>query len=45
MRNGLMRPRFNAVEFTDLRDGTFSLDQDAAAWLRSGSARRFAYAR
>jgi hypothetical protein len=44
-RNGLMRPRFNAVEFTDLRDGTFSLDQDAAAWLRSGSARRFAYAR
>ena len=44
-RNGLMRPQFDAVEFTDLREGTFSLDRDAAAWLRSGSDQKFAYAR
>jgi hypothetical protein len=43
-RRGLMRPHFDAVEFTDLRDGIFALDQDAAAWLRTGSAEKFAYA-
>jgi len=44
-RSGLMRPRFDAVEFTDLRQGSFSLDQDAAAWLRTGGDRKFVYAR
>lgn len=44
-RNGLMRPQFDAVEFTDLREGTFSLDAAAAHWLRSGSDQKFAYAR
>jgi hypothetical protein len=43
-RRGLMRPHFDAAEFTDLRDGLFSLDRDAAAWLRTGSAEKFAYA-
>ena len=43
-RRGLMRPHFDAVEFTDLREGIFALDQDAAAWLRTGSAEKFAYA-
>jgi hypothetical protein len=43
-RSGLMRPHFDAIEFTDLRDGIFALDQDAATWLRTGSAEKFAYA-
>ncbi len=30
---GLMRARFTAQEFADLRFGTFALDADAAAWL------------
>jgi hypothetical protein len=42
-RTGLMRPQFNALEFTDLRDGTFALDQAAEAWLRTRNAERFAY--
>lgn len=44
-RNGLMRPNFDAFEFTDLRSGTFALDQDAAAWLRARGAEKFAYVR
>lgn len=43
-RSGLMRPQFDALEFTDLRDDTFALDHDAAAWLRSRAAESFAYA-
>jgi hypothetical protein len=43
-RSGLMRPQFNAFEFTDLRDGAFALDADAAAWLRRRDAVKFAYA-
>ena len=43
-RNGLMRPNFNALEFTDIRSRTFELDHDAATWLRSRSAEKFAYA-
>jgi hypothetical protein len=43
-RSGLMRPHFDAIEFTDLRDGIFALDQDAATWLRTGSVEKFAYA-
>ena len=42
-RSGLMRPRFNAFELTDLRDGTFALDRDAASWLRTRGAQKFAY--
>ncbi|HKY22178.1 MAG TPA: hypothetical protein VJM31_13270 [Vicinamibacterales bacterium] len=53
-RDGLMRPRFNALEFTDLRDRTFALDRLASEWLRSrldlqaaarvtADQRRFAY--
>jgi hypothetical protein len=42
-RHGLMRPHFSAFEFTDLRDGTFALDDDAAAWLRQREAGKFAY--
>ena len=33
-RQGLMRPRFDAREFSDLRPGTFMLDADAAQWLK-----------
>ena len=44
-RSGLMRPTFDALEFTDLRDGTFALDHDAAAWMRTRDAEKFAYAR
>ena len=43
-RSGLMRPTFDALEFTDLRDGTFALDHDAAAWMRTRVAEKFAYA-
>lgn len=43
-RSGLMRPSFNALEFTELRDGTFALDDDAAAWMRTRDAEKFAYA-
>jgi len=44
--HGLMRPQFNALEFTDLRDGTFALDRSASEWLKSrGQDDRFAYAR
>lgn len=43
--NGLMRPQFDALEFTDLRVGTFALDTDAADWLRNPTADAFAYAR
>ncbi len=32
-RRGLMRARFEPVEFVDTRSGTFVLDQDAGAWL------------
>jgi hypothetical protein len=41
---GLMRPQFNALEFTDLRDGTFALDRAASEWLKS-PFERFAYTR
>ena len=34
-RDGLMRPQFNALEFTDRRDQTFALDQTASDWLKS----------
>ena len=55
-RHGLMRPQFDALEFTDLRDGTFALDRAASEWLKSrvalgptpihpGDRDRFAYAR
>lgn len=44
-QRGLMRPQFNALEFTDLRDGTFKLDHAAAAWLRTRSVEKFAYSR
>jgi hypothetical protein len=43
-KQGLMRPNFNALEFTDLREGTFALDHDSAAWLRIRSGEKFAYA-
>ena len=43
-RKGLMRPNFNALEFTDVRSGTFELDHDAVTWLHSGSDEKFAYA-
>ena len=44
-RQGLMRPQFNAREFTDLRDGIFALDRKASEWLKSRAASdRFAYA-
>jgi hypothetical protein len=33
-RQGLMRPRFDAREFSDPRPGIFTLDSDAAQWLR-----------
>jgi hypothetical protein len=42
-RSGLMRPRFDALEFTDLRDDTFALDQSASEWLKSRTG-TFAYA-
>jgi hypothetical protein len=42
-RSGLMRPHFNALEFTDLRDGTFALDHAAEAWLRTRAVEKFAY--
>ena len=55
-RQGLMRPRFDAREFSDLRPGTFTLDADAAQWLKDRVVRdaavthslepaRFSYAR
>jgi len=51
-----MRPRFDAREFSDLRPGTFTLDADAAQWLKDRVVRdavvthspepaRFSYAR
>ncbi len=43
-RTGLMRPTFNALEFTELRDGTFALDRDAAVWMRTRDAEKFVYA-
>jgi hypothetical protein len=44
--HGLMRPQFDALEFTDLRDGTFALDRTASEWLKSRAGNdRFAYAR
>lgn len=43
-RDGLMRPNFNALEFTDSRSATFVLDRAAAAWLRTRRAEKFAYA-
>jgi len=42
-RTGLMRPNFNALEFTDLRNSTFALDHAAAAWLRTRDVDKFAY--
>jgi hypothetical protein len=42
-RIGLMRPNFNALEFTDLRNSTFALDTAAAAWLRTRDEGKFAY--
>jgi hypothetical protein len=42
-RSGLMRPNFNALEFTDLRNGSFALDHAAAAWLRTRQVDKFAY--
>ena len=41
-RSGLMRPNFDAFEFTDLRDGAFALDRAAAAWLRKRDVEKFA---
>jgi hypothetical protein len=43
-QRGLMRPNFDAFEFTDLRDGAFALDRDAATWLRTRDAEKFVYA-
>jgi len=43
-RSGLMRSQFTATEFTDLRDGAFALDRDAAEWLRMRDVETFAYA-
>jgi hypothetical protein len=43
-RSGLMRPNFNALEFTDSRTSTFALDHAAAAWLRTRDVAKFAYA-
>jgi hypothetical protein len=34
-RRGLMRSRFDSREFSDLRPGAFTLDRDAAQWLRN----------
>lgn len=42
--DGLMRPQFNALEFTDLRDEAFALDRTASEWLKSRPG-PFAYAR
>jgi hypothetical protein len=42
-RSGLMRSQFDAAEFTDLRDGTFALDQAAETWLRVRNVEKFAY--
>ncbi len=42
-QSGLMRPHFNALEFTDLRHGTFALDHAAEAWLRTRDVEKFAY--
>ena len=55
-RRGLMRPRFDSREFADLRPGAFTLDPDAARWLKHRPLRqtgvthvlepaRFSYAR
>ena len=43
--SGLMRPQFDALEFTDERDGGFALDHAAAAWLRTRESDKFVYAR
>jgi hypothetical protein len=41
-----MRPQFDALEFTDIRDGTFALDRPASDWLKLRLANnRFAYAK
>ena len=42
-RKGLMRPSFNALEFTDVRSRTFELDDDAVTWLHSERGEKFAY--
>jgi hypothetical protein len=42
-RSGLMRPNFDALEFTDLRNSTFALDHAASAWLRTRDEGKFAY--
>ena len=42
-RSGLMRPKFDALEFTDLRNNSFALDHAAAAWLRTRQVEKFAY--
>ena len=44
-RSGLMRPNFDALEFTDMRDGGFTLDREAADWLRTRAVETFAYSR
>ena len=55
-RRGLMRSRFDSREFSDLRPGAFTLDPDAARWLKDRFLRqagvahvaqpaRFSYAR
>ena len=36
-KRGLMRPRFDSREFSDLRPGAFTLDPDAARWLKDRS--------
>jgi hypothetical protein len=44
--HGLMRQQFDATEFTDIRDGLFTLDRSASEWLRTRAGHsRFAYAR
>lgn len=50
-RDGLMRPQFNALEFTERGDRTFALDRLASEWLKArmtantdAQRNRFAYA-
>lgn len=43
-QSGLMRPSFNALEFTDSRTSLFALDSAAVSWLRNRREAKFAYA-
>jgi hypothetical protein len=45
-RHGLMRQQFDATEFTDIRDGLFTLDRSASEWLKTRAGQsRFVYAK